>query len=96
MHKRLRDNIWMGSGEQNAATQINGRAIPESVVVQTLQSYAVHFATIQNTSASDRFLKFRCRKIARGCGEKQMYKIPVFWRAFWRSDVEKVLDRRDT
>ena len=29
---------------------------------------------VQNTSASDHFLKFRCRKIARCCGEKQILK----------------------
>ena len=28
----------------------------------------------QNTSALDHFLKFRCRKIARRCGEKHMFK----------------------
>ena len=29
---------------------------------------------VQNTSAPDHFLQFRCRKIARGCGEKHMLK----------------------
>ena len=29
---------------------------------------------VQNTSASDHFLKFRCRKIARRCGKKHILK----------------------
>ena len=29
---------------------------------------------VQNTSASDHFLKFRCPKIARRCGEKHIFK----------------------
>ena len=29
---------------------------------------------VQNTSGSDHFLKFRCRKIARRCGEKHIFK----------------------
>ena len=29
---------------------------------------------VKNTSASDHFLKFRCRKIARRCGEKYIFK----------------------
>ena len=29
---------------------------------------------VQNTSAPDRFLKFRCRKLARRCGEKNSWK----------------------
>ena len=29
---------------------------------------------VQNTSASDRFLKLRCRKIVRRCGEKHIFK----------------------
>ena len=29
---------------------------------------------VQNTSASDLFLKFRCRKIAGRCGEKHIFK----------------------
>ena len=29
---------------------------------------------VQNTSASNRFLKFRCPKIARRCGEKHIFK----------------------
>ena len=50
----------------------------------------LHAAVARNTSASDHFLKFRCRKIARRCGEKQMFKN---WRSrstFWSSDVEKL------
>ena len=49
----------------------------------------------QNTSWSDHFLKFRCRKIARRCGKKhifqvKMYKTPHGWTTFWSSDVEKL------
>ena len=29
---------------------------------------------VENTSAADSFLKFCCPKIARGCGEKHVYK----------------------
>ena len=29
---------------------------------------------VQNTSASDQFLRLRCRKIARRCGEKHIFK----------------------
>ena len=29
---------------------------------------------VQNTSAPDHFLQFRCRKIARCCGEKRVFK----------------------
>ena len=50
---------------------------------------------VQNTSASEHFLKFWCRKIARRFGEKQILK----WKCtktrqvrstFWSSDVEKL------
>ena len=30
--------------------------------------------SVQKTSFSEHFLKFRCRKIARRCGEKQIWK----------------------
>ena len=47
---------------------------------------------VQNTSWSEHFLKFRCRKIARRCGEKHMWKwkCTKHWRSgstFWSSDV---------
>ena len=29
---------------------------------------------VQNTSGSEHFLKFRCRKIVRRCGEKHVFK----------------------
>ena len=29
---------------------------------------------VQNTSGSEQFLKFRCRKMARGCGAKHIFK----------------------
>ena len=44
---------------------------------------------VQNTSASEHFLKLRCRKIARRCGEKKMYKTCQARTTFWSSDVEK-------
>ena len=49
----------------------------------------------QNTPGSDHFWKLRCRKSARHCGAKHIWKSKVskaegFWAFFWRSDVEKV------
>ena len=43
---------------------------------------------VQNTSALDHFLPFRCRKIARRCGEK--YKTRQLRTTFCRSDVDKL------
>ena len=50
---------------------------------------------VQNTSASDHFLKYRCRKIARRCGEKYIFEVKMLkcWGSqstFWSSDVEKL------
>ena len=45
---------------------------------------------IQNTSVSDDFWKLRCRKSARRCGAKQMYKAPQCRTTFGSWDVEKV------
>ena len=48
---------------------------------------------VQNTSASDHFLKLRCRKSPRRCGAKHISKSKVLKTdglGFWRSDVEKV------
>ena len=54
---------------------------------------------VQNTSASDRFWKLRCRKSARRCGAKHISKSKVlkklavsdhFWKLRCRKSVEKV------
>ena len=57
---------------------------------------------LKKLTVSDHFLKSGCRKIARRCGAKlifkaKMYKTPAFCNTFGfgGSDVEKVSDRRD-
>ena len=41
---------------------------------------------------SEHFLKFRCRKIARRCGDKRVFKSKSR-SIFWSSDVEKIARR---
>ena len=50
---------------------------------------------VQNTSCSEHFLKLRCRKIARRCGETRISQLKMLknWRSrstFWSSDVQKL------
>ena len=49
---------------------------------------------VQNTSCPEHFLKLRCRKLARRCGEthicKSMYKTLQVRSTFWSWDVEKL------
>ena len=59
------------------AGQMRDEKLHALVARSTLARSTFPSQNLQNTSASDHFLKFRCRKSARRCGAKHMSKSKV-------------------
>ena len=78
-------------------TTFQSRDVEKAHAVVARSTFSFTSQNVQNTTASDHFLKLRCRKSARRCGAKhifiykvKMYKTPQHRTAFGSWDVEKV------
>ena len=77
-----------------AGAESGGQRINQKLHAAVVKS-AFWSESVQNTSVSEHFLKLRCRKIARRCGEKHIRKWKCtkkwrVWTTFVSSDVEKM------